>query len=162
MLQDAPIAWHFRPGFDAAAIVLAAFGVYVALELARRLSHTRGHVAARWLVGSALAFGTAMAAAHFVAFASRPLPFPIGYGGWITAAAGAGSVVAAALALGLATQRAPLSKAAAALLFAAAVVAASVHYLLDLRVAPALEWRPALLAAAVAVLAAALAVGAAQ
>jgi len=161
MLQDAPTAWHFVPGFDAAAIALAVFGVYVALELARRLDHTRGRTAALWLAGSALAFATAMAAAHFVAFAARPLPFPLGYGGWVTAVSGVCSVVAAALALGLATRPEVLPKTAAALVLAAAAVAASAAYLVDLRIAPALEWRPTTLAAAVVLLAAALGAAAA-
>ena len=55
---DAHLVWRFRPGLDAAALLLAALATYVALDLARRLATSRGRAAAAWLSGAALALGT--------------------------------------------------------------------------------------------------------
>ncbi len=143
MDQDAFIAWQFRPGLDAAAALLAALAVYVALDLARRLPQSSGRVAWFWLLGSALALGTGMWSVHFIALAGDPLPFPIGYGGRLAGAGWLIGLAACALALHLAFVRpaAPVASGVAAGLMAVGAVASFALYLLDLRIAPAPQWR---------------------
>ncbi|MBX3607190.1 MAG: EAL domain-containing protein [Piscinibacter sp.] len=158
MDKDLSLAWHFRPVLDTAAALLAIFAVFVALDLARRVGRTRGRASALWLAGAALALGSGVSAVHFVTLAGDPLPFPLGYGGWLTALAGGLGIVASALALRLAYDpRAGRGQAlAAGLLWSLACIAAFGLYLTDLRIAPAPAWRAPWLAAGVAGLAAAV------
>jgi len=151
MDQHAHIDWNFQPGLDLAALALAMLAVYVALDLARRLPHCRGGVAGLWLLGSALALGTGAWSVHFVTLAGRPLPFPIGYGGWLTAAGwllGIG-VCAAALRLAYGGARRPARRIAAAALLALGLVGSEALYLVDLALAPAPSWHWPWLVAAV-------------
>lgn len=143
MDQLAFIDWHFLPGLDLAAAALAILAVYVALDLARRLPRSSGRAAGLWLLGSALALGTGAWSVHFITLAGRPLPFPIGYGGWLTAAGWLMGLLASAAALHIAHARAatPLRAGAAAALLAPIAVGAFVLYLLDLGLAPAPAWR---------------------
>jgi diguanylate cyclase len=142
MDTDTFIAWHFLPGLDAAAAMLAALAAYVALDLVRRFRASAGRVASLWLTGAALSLGTGLWAVHFIRLAAEPLPNPIGYGGMLTAAGWVLGVGAsgAALALGLSEASRALRVSGAALLLAAGAVGSSVLYLLDLRIAPALQW----------------------
>jgi diguanylate cyclase len=159
MHQDAFIAWQFRPGLDAAAAAMAALGVYVALDLVRRLRHSSGRAAWLWLWGAALALGTGMWSVHFIALSANPLPFPIGYGGLLTTLGWLAGVAASALGLHLAFGRAhtPASAAAAAALLGFGATGAALLYLLDLRIAPAIDWHAPWLGAAVLILGASLA-----
>jgi diguanylate cyclase (GGDEF)-like protein len=158
MDNDALIAWQFKPALDAAAAGLAALAAYVALDFVRRCAVSTGRVAGMWLAGAALSFGTGLWSVHFIMLASSPLPFPIGYGGELTAAGWLLDVTAsgAALAIGFRRTPRPLRLGLAALLLACGAVAGSVLYLLDLRVSPSLQWRPLFPALALAELAAVL------
>jgi diguanylate cyclase (GGDEF)-like protein len=146
------IAWQFRPLLDAAAALLAVFAVYVALDLVRRFPRTQGRAAALWLAGAALALGSGVSSVHFVTLALDPLPFPLGYGGWLTALAGGLGIVVSALALRLVydpSASRPVALAAG-LLWATGCVASFALYLTDLRLAPAARWQPLWLAAGTA------------
>jgi diguanylate cyclase len=158
MDNDAFIAWHFLPALDAAAAALAALGVYVALDLVRRFSSRSGRAAWLWLAGAALSLATGLWSVHFIRLAASPMPFPIGYGGALTAAGWAVGLAAsvAALTLGLGHAFRPLRLAAAALSLAVGAVGGSVLYLLDLHIAPPLEWQPPMLGLAVLCVAAVL------
>jgi len=150
MENDAFIAWQFRYSLDAAAAALAALAVFVALDLVRRFPTTTGRTAWGWLCGAALSLGTGLWLVTFITLAGTPLPFPIGYGGWLTAAGWALGVSASAIALPLAFSRAPTAagRVGAAVLLALGASGSFVVYLLDMRIAPALDWRPALIGAA--------------
>jgi diguanylate cyclase (GGDEF)-like protein len=143
-------AWQFRPGLDAAAALLAALAVYVAFELARRLPHSRGRVAAAWLLGAALALGTGMWGVHFITLASDPLPVTIGYGGWRVGAGWLLGIAAGALALQLVFGCAatPMRMLGAAAIVALGTVASTTLYLVDLRLVPEPAWHTVTLLAA--------------
>jgi diguanylate cyclase (GGDEF)-like protein len=158
MTDDAHLAWQFYPALDAAALALAVLGVYVALDLARRLPGSSGRPALLWLLGSALALGTGMWCVHFITLAGNPLPFAIGYGGLLTAAGWLWGLLASSIGLRLAfgprgTVRA---HAVAMLVLTAGALGSYVVYLVDLRLAPAPDWRWLWLGATALVLPAAL------
>ena len=159
MDNDATIAWHFLPALDAAAAALACLAVYVALDLVRRFAVGGARGRWLWLSGAALSLGTGLWAVHFIRLAASPMPFPIGYGGMLTAAGGCIGVAASfgALALGLGHTARALRVGAAALLLACGAAGSSMLYLLDLRIAPPLEWQWPLLALGALVLFAAFA-----
>lgn len=104
MTSANPIAWQFQPGLDAVALALAMLAVHLTADLSRRVGSTRGCVATLWLCGGALAFGTGMAAVHFVSLGGHPLPFPINYGGRWTVLAGLVVIATAALFLVIASR----------------------------------------------------------
>jgi diguanylate cyclase (GGDEF)-like protein len=156
---DAFLVWRFRPGLDAAALLLAALATYVALDLARRLATSRGRAAAAWLSGAALALGTGAWTVHFVTLSGDPLSTPLGYGGWGVGAGWLLGIGASALALHLAPAGTASAgrTAIAAGAVALGAVAATALYLVDLRLAPAPDWRLGSLAAAVLAIATGLA-----
>ncbi len=142
MNNDVYTAWQFQPGLDIAAAMLASLAVYVGFDFSGRVPHTRGWTKWLWLLGSAVALGTGIWSVHFVAFAIPPLPFKIGYGGALTAIGWLVDVFAAGLALYLAGGR-RVSRSIgllAAPLMAVVSVGTTVLYLLDLHIAPSLEW----------------------
>ena len=146
--MDTPafIAWQFSPALDLLAFALAALAAYVALDLVRRVGAARGRSATAWLSGAALSLAMALPSVHFVTLAGRPLHLGVGYGGVLTAVAWVGGLLASALALRLGFAG-PLRwprLGAAALLIAAATLAATVACLVDMHMAPALQWQPAL------------------
>src|SRR5215213_1060282 len=59
--------------------VVAAFAAYVALNLASRVSASKGSVATAWLAGGALAMGTGIWSMHFIGMLAFSLPISIGY-----------------------------------------------------------------------------------
>ena len=136
--------WQFSPAADAAALLLAGLAFYVALDLVRRVGASTGRATALWLAGAALSLGTGLWCVHFITLSAKPLQFPVGYGGALTAAGWLGGVVASALALGIGFSgpwRAARALPAALLLAVAAVLGSGV-YLLDMRIAPVPHWRP--------------------
>jgi diguanylate cyclase len=145
MDADTFIAWQFRPLLDAAATAMAALALYVAFDMVRRFHAIRtGKIRALWLSGAALALGTGLWSVHFVALSASPLPFPIGYGGALTAAGWALGIVASAtaLALGFGGPLRPWRLGGAGIVLALGAGASSLLYVLDMRIAPLPHWRP--------------------
>jgi diguanylate cyclase (GGDEF)-like protein len=150
MTDDPHLAWQFSPALDLAAAGMAAFGAFVALHLARRLTSASGRAALWWLLGSALALATGLWSVHFVTFAAAPLPFRLGYGGLLSAAGWLITLLASLIAIRLAFQvrAAWRGNVLCGLILGCGAMVANVLYLLDLSLAPGFDWRTLHLAAA--------------
>ena len=141
-MDEAFIPWRFRPDLWAASFGMAVFAAYVALDLARGVASSHRATSLRALAGSALALAVGSWALHFIVMASGPLPFQMGYSGWIVfgslAVAYAGSLLACALGsrAGLHLRDGLL----AALTIGSALCATSVVALFALRLQPHVEW----------------------
>jgi diguanylate cyclase (GGDEF)-like protein/PAS domain S-box-containing protein len=63
----------------ALSIVLATFSAYAALDLAGRVTASRGRVRAIWLAGGAIAMGLGIWAMHYMGMLALNLPVPVLY-----------------------------------------------------------------------------------
>src|SRR2546422_7941877 len=68
----------------ALSVVVAAIASYAALDLAGRVSTSKGKASAAWLLGGALAMGTGIWSMHFIGMLAFSLPVPLAYDIWIT------------------------------------------------------------------------------
>lgn len=152
MDHDAFLAWQFQPALDATAAVLAALACHVALELNRRVGGAALRAALPWLAGAALVLGTGLWSVHFLTLADRPLHLPVGYGGAATLAAWGFGVLVGGIALKLGSGGRK-QRALAPWLIALVAVGGYVVCLFDMRLAPAPQWQPLGIAAAVPLLA---------
>ncbi|MEO8808238.1 MAG: EAL domain-containing protein [Burkholderiaceae bacterium] len=145
MKSEEFIPWVVQPGLWVAVLLMATLASYVALDLARRIPAQAGRSGFGWLAGSALALGTGLWSIHFVGLAGDVLPFGIGYGGGVTAAAWAVAVLACGLALHVGVVR---GAGVARLLAAGSLLGSGVLVTLGLcfvgmRISPSLAWHPA-------------------
>jgi diguanylate cyclase (GGDEF)-like protein len=82
------------------SILIAIVASFVALDLASRVSATRGSKAAPfWLAGGALSMGTGIWAMHFIGMLAFVLPVPVSYDIWLTLLSLLVATLASALAL---------------------------------------------------------------
>src|SRR5260370_8632346 len=63
----------------ALSVVVAAIASYAALDLAGRVSTSKGEASATWLLGGALAMGTGIWSMHFIGMLAFSLPVPLAY-----------------------------------------------------------------------------------
>jgi diguanylate cyclase (GGDEF)-like protein len=63
----------------ALSVVVAAIASYAALDLAGRVSTSKGKASAAWLLGGALAMGTGIWSMHFIGMLAFSLPVPLAY-----------------------------------------------------------------------------------
>lgn len=63
----------------ALSVVVAAIASYTALDLAGRVSATRGRTSWFWLIGGAVSMGTGIWSMHFIAMLAFRLPIPLAY-----------------------------------------------------------------------------------
>src|SRR6266850_4290836 len=63
----------------ALSVVVAAIASYAALDLAGRVSISKGKASAAWLLGGALAMGTGIWSMHFIGLLAFSLPVPLAY-----------------------------------------------------------------------------------
>jgi len=63
----------------ALSVVIAVAGSYAALDLAGRVTATRGRVRSVWLTGGAIAMGIGIWAMHYVGMLAFHLPVPVSY-----------------------------------------------------------------------------------
>ena len=93
------------------AAALGCLTIYVLMDLAKRVRGIDRGIAHVWWVGGALASGTGLWAAHFLAMYARVLPIPIGYAtpmtvvSWLCAVGAAGIALSIAMRRKLTTQR---------------------------------------------------------
>src|SRR3989442_8115275 len=68
----------------ALSVVVAAIASYAALDLAGRVSTSKGKASAAWLLGGALAMGTGIWSMHLIGMLAFSLPVRVAYDIWIT------------------------------------------------------------------------------
>ena len=132
--------------------VVAAIASYTALDLAGRVSATRGWRSIAWLVAGAAAMGTGIWSMHFIGMLSFSLPpLRLAYDLWITLASMFAAIAVSGLAL-YAVQRPTLT--ARNLSFSATVMGVGIcimHYtgMAAMRMSPPIEYDPPLFIASV-------------
>ncbi|MDF1502467.1 EAL domain-containing protein [Roseisolibacter sp. H3M3-2] len=158
------LATSYAPGLVALSVALAALASHVALDLAGRTASSVGRARRVWLAFGAVVMGVGIWSMHFVGMlALRVHPahggaaVPVAYDLPLVALSLAVAVAASALALAV-VRRGRLGAPALAgggLLLGGAI--AGMHYvgMAALRIPAALAWRPAVVAASLAIAAAA-------
>src|SRR5258706_8030224 len=61
------------------SVVVAILASYAALNLATRITASKGHAAQAWLLGGAISMGTGIWSMHFLGMLAFSLPIPMGY-----------------------------------------------------------------------------------
>ena len=69
----------YSPWLVFVSIVVASLASYTALNLASRISASRGGAARAWLVGGAISMGTGIWSMHFIGMLAVRLPITLGY-----------------------------------------------------------------------------------
>jgi NO-binding membrane sensor protein with MHYT domain/ActR/RegA family two-component response regulator len=75
-----PLDGWYSPGLVILSILIASAASYTALELAARVTATRGRERLAWLAGGSVAMGVGIWSMHFVGMLAFHLPLPISYG----------------------------------------------------------------------------------
>jgi diguanylate cyclase len=143
----------YSPWLVLISIVVASLASYTALDLASRITASRGGAARAWLVGGAISMGTGIWSMHFIGMLAVRLPIPLGYGWNETLAslliAIGSSLFALAIVSGPALNRARLLLSG--IIMGLGIV--SMHYvgMAALDMVPAIRYDRALVAASVAI-----------
>jgi diguanylate cyclase (GGDEF)-like protein len=74
----------YNPWLVIASLLVAMFASYTALDMASRVSATRGSVARWWLTGGSVAMGIGIWSMHFIGMLAFSLPIPMSYDPAIT------------------------------------------------------------------------------
>ncbi len=61
------------------SVIVAVLASYTALDLATRITASRGRNARLWLLGGAFSMGTGIWSMHFIGMLAFSLPIPMGY-----------------------------------------------------------------------------------
>ncbi|MGC4076234.1 MAG: EAL domain-containing protein [Rubrivivax sp.] len=126
------------------SLLIAVFASYVALDLSRRLGASHGRHRRVWWAGGSLAMGTGIWAMHFVGMLGYDAGIPLAFRWDATLASWFAAVVAAAIALGVATHERLTARSLAAGSTSMAAGICTMHYLgmgaLDLE--PDIVWNP--------------------
>src|SRR5262245_65683593 len=69
----------FDPWLVGLSVLVAIFVSYTALNLAARVSTTRGLAAKAWLIGGGIAMGTGIWSMHFIGMLAFSLPIALTY-----------------------------------------------------------------------------------
>jgi diguanylate cyclase (GGDEF)-like protein len=81
------------------SVLVAIFASYTALNLASRITASKGKSAAVWLIGGAVSMGTGIWSMHFIGMLAFSLPIPMGYDIPITIASMAIAILVSGFAL---------------------------------------------------------------
>ncbi|GHH46264.1 putative bifunctional diguanylate cyclase/phosphodiesterase [[Pseudomonas] boreopolis] len=137
----------------AISLAVAVLASYTALDMAGRVSATRGRAAGWWLAGGALAMGFGVWSMHFIGMLAFSLPVPLGYDLGLTLYSMVVSVLASAFALWLVSRRElPYPRLAAGALLMGLGIAA-MHYLgmAAMRMQPGIDYHPGWFALSLAI-----------
>src|ERR1700676_3918810 len=66
-------------GLVAFSVLIGVFGSYTALDLAGRVTSTRGWIRSAWLAVGAVVMGTGIWSMHFTGMMAFSLPVPVAY-----------------------------------------------------------------------------------
>jgi diguanylate cyclase (GGDEF)-like protein len=128
----------------ALSMLVAAFGSYVALDLARRVHEHRRWAALAWVVGGAFVMGSGIWAMHFIGMLALQLPIAVAYAPGTTFVSWAAAVGVSALALGLASRErlGVATLAGGALAMGGGICVMHYTGMAALELAPGIVWDP--------------------
>ncbi len=142
------MSYTYEPWLVALSFILAVLASYTALSLAARVPHVEPQKAKLWLAGGAVGMGLGIWSMHFVGMLAFHLPIPLAYDIPITIASMLLAITASGFALFLIRNGIRRTRT---LLTSAAIMGsgiAAMHYtgMEALRLSPAIEYDPALIA----------------
>lgn len=127
---------------------------YTALDMAGRVTETRGRAARWWLLGGSVAMGIGIWSMHFLGMLAFSLPIPMGYDPLITFASLLIAIASSAFALWMVCRRQELSwprLSIGAVLMGTGVCAMHYTGMAAMRMHPAIEYLPSLFALSVVI-----------
>ena len=147
------LAGSYNPWLVLASLLMAVLASYTALNLAGRVSATKGRSARWWLAGGSVAMGVGIWSMHFLGMLAFDFPIPMGYDPAVTFLSLLIAIASSAIALWIVCQK-ELSwprLIAGALLMGAGVSAMHYAGMSAMKMNPAIQYVPWLLALSVLV-----------
>ncbi len=137
----------------ALSLVIAIIASYTALELAGRVSQTRGTSAWAWLIGGAVSMGIGIWSMHFVGMLAFHLPIPLAYDTWITMLSMVIAIVVSGLGLFVVSRPALTRQNVSAGATLMGIGISAMHYtgMHAMRMSPPIEYHPPLFIASVTI-----------
>lgn len=135
----------------ALSVVVAAIASYTALDLAGRVSASRGRSSLAWLIGGALSMGVGIWSMHFIAMLAFKLPIPVAYDVPLTLLSMLAAIIVSGLALFVVRRPAMAQKDIATGAALMGVGIATMHYtgMAAMRMSPPIRYDSALFIASV-------------
>jgi diguanylate cyclase len=135
------------------SLLVATLASYTALDLATRITASKGRAARLWLVGGAFSMGTGIWSMHFIGMLAFSLPVPMGYDAPITMLSMVIAVVVSGFALYIVSRD---TLAAQNLLLGAVLMGigiASMHYtgMAAMQTSPPIQYDPLLFSASIVI-----------
>lgn len=130
-----------------ASLLIAMLASYTALDMAGRVSETRGRAARLWMLGGAVAMGIGIWSMHFLGMLAFRLPMPMGYDPLITILSLLIAIASSAFALWMVCHKnlSRLRLLVGALLMGAGVCAMHYTGMAAMRMSPGIHYIPSLL-----------------
>ena len=144
---------NYNPWLVLTSLLVAMFASYTALDMAGRVSESRGKAAKLWLLGGSVAMGIGIWSMHFLGMLAFRLPMPMGYDPIITLLSLLSAIAASAFALWMVCQQ----KLSPRRLVVGAFVMGSgiciMHYtgMAAMRMHPGIRYIPSLFLASIAI-----------
>jgi diguanylate cyclase (GGDEF)-like protein len=135
------------------SLLVAILASYTALDLATRITASKGRAAKLWLVGGAFSMGTGIWSMHFIGMLAFSLPVPMGYDAPVTMLSMLIAVMASAFALYIVSRE----QVTAANLLPGGVLMglgiAAMHYtgMAAMQTSPPIQYDPLLFSASIAI-----------
>ncbi|MFS2221070.1 putative bifunctional diguanylate cyclase/phosphodiesterase [Pantoea sp. B65] len=144
---------NWDPVLIAISFIVAFIASFTALDIAGRVTMSQGRAAFYWLLGGGTAMGIGIWAMHFIGMLAMMMPMEVHYQLPLTGASLAIAIVASILALRQVCrhQLTPARLIGGSLLLASGVVAMHFIGMMALLIAPAIQWRPSLVALSVVI-----------
>jgi len=135
------------------SVLVATLASYAALDLASRITASRGRAARLWLLGGAFSMGTGIWSMHFIGMLAFSLPIPMGYDVPVTLLSMLIAIVVSGFALYMVSRGtlAPKNLLWGAVLMGLGI--ASMHYtgMAAMQTSPPIQYDPALFAASIVI-----------
>lgn len=147
------LATSYSSSFVLVSIFVAILASYTALDMAGRITRTRGAGARWWLTGGACAMGIGIWSMHFVGMLAVSLPIPLGYDPAITLLSLLIAIASSAFALWIACQETLPWRRLVLGAFIMGSGISGMHYsgMAAMRMQPGIDYVPSLLALSLAV-----------
>src|SRR5712691_1115369 len=135
------------------SLAVASLASYTALDLASRISASKGLPGRLWLLGGAFSMGTGIWSMHFIGMLAFSLPIPMGYDVSVTLLSMLIAIIVSGFALYMVSRGtlAPKNLLCGAVLMGLGI--ASMHYtgMAAMQTSPPIQYDPALFAASIAI-----------
>ena len=143
----------YDPWLVAASLLMAVMASYTALNMTSRVTSSQGWLARLWLGGGAIALGIGIWSMHFLGMLAFQLPIPVGYDPVLTLISALIAVAASGFALWLVCQSTLSRRRLVVGSFIMGAGVCGMHFtgMAAMRMHPAIQYDPYLLALAVAI-----------